>query len=106
MDFNPKYTITPKLLSNIKEITKLTTLLNNKRFSTPVKMRLEKNAVSLSVHSSTSIEGNPLPLTEVKIILKNKPENLRNSEKEVINYNDALIYLQNIIGKSTKLNKN
>ena len=105
MDFNPKFTITPKLLSNIKEITKLTTLLNNKRFSTPVKMRLEKNAVSLSVHSSTSIEGNPLPLTEVKIILKNKPENLRNSEKEVINYNDALIYLQNNIGKSTKLNK-
>lgn len=105
MDFNPKYTITPKLLINIKEITRLTTLLNNKRFSTPIKMRLEKNAISLSVHSSTSIEGNPLPLTEVNIILKNKPENLRNIEKEVINYYDALIYLQSIIGKSARINK-
>ena len=61
--------------------------------------------MSLSVHSSTSIEGNPLPLTEVKLILKNKPENLRNSEKEVINYNDALIYLRENIGNLTGLNK-
>jgi len=105
MDFNPKYTVTPKLLNNIKEITRLTTLLNNKRFSKPIKMRLEKNAISLSVYSSTSIEGNPLPLTEVKIILKNKPEHLRNTEKEVINYNDALIYLRKNIGKLANLNK-
>ena len=105
MDFNPKFTITLRLLNNIKEITRLTTLLNNKRFSTPFKMQLEKNAMSLSVHSSTSIEGNPLPLTEVKLILKNKPENLRDSEKEVINYNDALIYLRENIGNLTGLNK-
>lgn len=106
MDFNPKYTVTPKLLRNIKEITKISTELNNKRFPEPVKMELEKKAVNLSVHSSTSIEGNQLALTEVKIILKNKPENAKDSEKEVINYNDALIYLHEIIGKSKNLNKN
>jgi len=105
MDFNPKYTITPKLLRNIKEITKISTELNNKRFPEPIKMELEKKAVNLSVHSSTSIEGNPLALTEVKIILKNKPENAKDSEKEVINYNEALIYLHQIIGKSKNINK-
>ncbi len=103
MKFKPKYTITPKLLDNIKQITMIKTLLNNKRFPDTVKMRLEKNAVSLSVHSSTRIEGNPLPLTEVKKILKNKPEHARDSEKEVLNYNDALIYLKKLLGKNIKV---
>lgn len=103
MEFEPKYTITPKLLDNIKHITKIKTELNSKRFPDTVKMRLEKSAVSLSVHSSTSIEGNPLPLTEVKKILKNKPEHIRDSEKEVLNYNDALIYLQKLFGKKIRI---
>lgn len=103
MEFLPKYTITSKLLNNIKEITKIITELNNKRFPETIKTELEKRAVSLSVHSSTSIEGNPLPLTEVKKILKNKPENIRDSEKEVLNYNEALVYLQNNLKKNLSL---
>jgi Fic family protein len=103
MEFNPKYTITPKLLDNIKQITKIKTELNNKRFPDTIKMKLEKNAVSLSVHSSTSIEGNPLPLTEVKKILKNKPEHIRDSEKEVLNYNDALVYPERFLSKKVKI---
>lgn len=103
MEFKPNYTITPKLLDNIKQITKIKTELNNKRFPDTIKMKLEKSAVSLSVHSSTSIEGNPLPLTEVKKILKNKPKHARDSEKEVLNYNDALVYLERILGKKVKI---
>ncbi len=102
MKFNPKYTITPKLLDNIKQVTKIKTELNNRRFPDAIKVKLEKSAVSLSVYSSTSIEGNPLPLTEVKKLLENKPEHARDSEKEVINYNDALVYLQKLIGKKVK----
>jgi len=106
MEFNPKYTVTPKLLDNIKEITRIKTELNNKRFPDTIKMKLEKSAVSLSVHSSTSIEGNPLPLTEVKKILKNKPEYARDSEKKVLNYNDALGYLQKLLGKNVLIDEN
>jgi Fic family protein len=58
-----------------------------------VLLELEKRARVLSAHSSTSIEGNPLPLTEVKKILKNRPEHLRDTEREVLNYNQALIEL-------------
>ncbi len=53
----------------------------------------ERRAREISAFSSTSIEGNPLPLTDVKRILKNRPENVRDSEKEVLNYNKALIEL-------------
>jgi Fic family protein len=58
---------------------------------------MEKRAREISAYSSTSIEGNPLPLTDVKRILKNKPENARDSEKEVLNYNKALIELDALL---------
>lgn len=104
MKFEPRYKITSKLLDNIKKITEIKTELNNRRFSKTIRMRLEENAFSLSTHSSTSIEGNPLPLTEVRRILKNKPEHIRDSEKEVLNYNDALVYLQKLLGKGVRFN--
>ena len=82
--FEPKFNITSKLLENIKRIGVIVADLNNRHFSKLTLVRLEKTAREVSSHSSTSIEGNPLPLTEVKKIIKNKPENLRDSEKEVV----------------------
>lgn len=88
--FKPKYVITEKLLANIKRIAALVTDLNRKRFPKVAVLALEKAARELSTFASTSIEGNPLPLTEVKRILKHRPENLRDTEREVINYNRTL----------------
>jgi len=95
--FKPKYTITNRLLANIKRIAEIVTDLNNRSFSRVVLLELERRAREISAYSSTSIEGNPLPLTDVKRILKNKPENVRDSEKEVLNYNKALIELNELI---------
>ena len=94
--FKPKYTITNKLLSNIKYITLLVEELNNQRFPKLVLMDFERKAREVSTFASTSIEGNPLPLTEVKKVLKNKPEYIRDSEREVLNYNEALEYLNDL----------
>ena len=58
--------------------------------SAVVLVEFTRKANSISAYASTSIEGNPLPLTEVKNILKSKPENVRDSEREVLNYNSAL----------------
>jgi len=91
--FKPKYQITNKLLDQIKKINKLVIELNQKRFPDVVLVELEKSAREISSFASTSIEGNPLPLTEVKKVLKSKPKFIRDSEKEVINYNKALINL-------------
>jgi Fic family protein len=97
--FEPKYSITPKLLENIKRIGVIVADLNNRHFSKLALVKLEKRAREVSAHSSTSIEGNPLPLTEVKRIIQNQPENLRDSEREVINYNQALEFLSGGIEK-------
>jgi Fic family protein len=88
--FEPRFSITPKVLENIKKIGVIVAGLNSRHFSRLTLVKLEKVAREISSHSSTSIEGNPLPLTDVKKIIKNKPENLRDSEKEVVNYNQAL----------------
>ncbi|MCL5784238.1 MAG: Fic family protein [Patescibacteria group bacterium] len=88
--FNQKYIITDQLLANIKRINSLVNELNNRRFPHVVLVELEKTARAVSTYASTSIEGNPLPLTEVKKILKSKPAHIRDSEKEVLNYNQAL----------------
>lgn len=88
--FNPKYTITDTLLANIKRINSLVNELNDARLPHVVLLELERTAREVSAYASTSIEGNPLPLTEVKKILKNRPAHIRNSEKEILNYSQAL----------------
>lgn len=92
--FIPKYTITDQLLSNIKRISTLVNELNNRRFPKVILLEMERAAQAVSTYASTSIEGNPLPLTEVKKVLKSKPENVRDSEREVLNYNQALTSLE------------
>lgn len=103
--FKPLFEISPKLLENIKRIAVLIENLNNKKYPEVVLAEFEKSAREISAYSSTSIEGNPLPLTEVKKILKSQPAHIRDTEKEVLNYNNALIELEKISSdKSTTLN--
>lgn len=99
--FNPKYTISPKLLENIKRISTLIFELNGKKFPKVILLELEKKAREISAHASTSIEGNPLPLTEVKKILKTHPKFVRDSEKEVLNYNEALVQLDTVVKRKS-----
>ena len=98
--FNPKYTITDQLLANITQINRLIRDLNDRRFPKVVLVEFEKKAREISAYASTSIEGNPLPLTDVKRILKLKPANIRDTEKEVINYNYALESLNQLLKTS------
>jgi len=92
--FTPKYHISARFLANAKRIASLIVELNHLIVPQLVLFELAEDARILSSHTSTRIEGNPLPLTEVKRIFKQKPENIRDSEREVLNYNDALRQVQ------------
>jgi Fic family protein len=100
--FEPKYAISNRLLANIKRITEIITELNSRSFSNVVLAEMEKRAREISAFSSTSIEGNPLPLTDVKRILKTRPEHIRDTEKEVLNYNKALLELNNLLNNENQ----
>jgi len=103
--FKPQYTITNTLATNMRKIGEIVGELNSKVLSSTVLMNMERDARALSAHSSTQIEGNPLPLTDVKKIIKSKPEHIRDTEREVLNYNKAMLMLDEQIraGKISKL---
>ncbi|MEJ2693462.1 MAG: Fic family protein [Candidatus Thiodiazotropha sp.] len=90
MSWTPKYTISNKLLSTIREIGESLGELRSLHLSDQDLAKLEIEARELSSYASTSIEGNPLPLADVKRLLKTQKENVRDTEREVLNYNKAL----------------
>jgi Fic family protein len=91
--FEPKYQVSPQLLDTIKRIVVLVHELNKQQVGDVVLAQLRSEAQATSAYASTAIEGNPLPLTEVKRLLKSRPEHIRQSEREVLNYNQALLWL-------------
>jgi Fic family protein len=94
--FTPRYTVSPPLLDSIKRIAVLAHDLNRQAVSAVVFAELQAEAAAVSTFASTSIEGNPLSLTEVKRLLKQQPDHLRQSEREVLNYNQTLAELNDM----------
>lgn len=90
MNWKPKYTITDKLLFTIREIGQAIGEIKSFHLSDKTLAKLEIKARELSTYASTSIEGNPLPLTDVKQLLKTNTKHIRDTEREVLNYNEAL----------------
>jgi len=91
--FNPQYTVSPELLQTIKQVAVLVHELNKTAVPTAILTEMVAEATAVSTYASTSIEGNPLPLTEVKRLIKNRPDSMRQSEQEVLNYNRILTNL-------------
>ena len=91
--FQPRYQISPQLLHSLKRIAVLVHELNKRALPQVVLVELQAEARAVSAYASTGIEGNPLPLTEVRRLLKHPPAQARQSELEVLNYNRALTAL-------------
>ncbi len=90
MSWLPKYTLTDELLITIRKIGEVIGGINSVRLSTQAINELQIKARVLSTHASTSIEGNPLALTDVRQLLKSSPSQIRDTEREILNYNQAL----------------
>ncbi len=105
MTWKPKYTITDRLLFTMREIGEVVGEVKSYQLTGKALARLELDARQLSTHASTSIEGNPLALTDVKRVLKSNKQHIRDTEREVLNYNQALQVLYSSVRKgSFKLN--
>ena len=99
MKWKPEYRISDKLLLIIRGIGESIGEIKAYHLPDTALAKLELNARELSSFASTSIEGNPLPLTDVKQLLKNRKENIRDTEREVLNYNNALQKLYRLVGQ-------
>jgi Fic family protein len=96
--FAPTYTVSIPLLEMIKRIAVLAHNLNRQAVPDVVYAELQAEAAAVSTYTSTSIEGNPLPLTKVKRLIKQQPQHLRQSEREILNYNQTLVGLNEMSG--------
>lgn len=101
MLWQPQYTITDTLLRTIRQIGEAIGEINTYNFTNATLAKLQLQARQLSAYASTSIEGNPLPLTDVKQLLKTNRGKLRDTEQEVLNYNNALQGLYDAVGNKT-----
>lgn len=89
--YQPKYTITPSILSRIAEIAEIKAAVERSRVLPLNEAQLRRQAILRMAHTSTSIEGNPLAQFEVGKVLEGKA--VRAARKDILeveNYYQAL----------------
>jgi len=91
MPFEPKYTISNKILNNLTEIARGREIIKQAKLIPKWELKLRKEARIHNAHSSTSIEGNNLLLEQVAALAENKDVTAMAKDKdEVLNYLKAL----------------
>lgn len=95
MKYEPKYTISDRLHANLQEIERLKNIVRGRRVLPEAEAAIRLRATVDTVHSSTSIEGNPLDVNEVRaVITENKKLSKKEyAEIEVQNYKRALDFI-------------
>lgn len=87
--YNPKFTITPELTNWIAQIEAIKQKIDRSNILPEKEIALRHRAAIESVHSSTSIEGNPLNEKQVEAALAGKMNAWEKKVVEVVNYKKA-----------------
>ncbi len=95
MSYVPQYTINEKVKSNLQDIERLKNNIRGSRILPEVEASIRLRASVESIHSSTSIEGNPLNVNEVRAVITSDKilSKEEYAEIEVQNYKNALDYI-------------
>ena len=105
--FEPQFKYTDKIVKYIAQIASAKEIISNAKIIPLYDTKLKQDALIKSSHYSTSIEGNPLNLEEVKTLINNNQKPTTKAEQEVLNYfnvlNNLNKYSDKIITKNTIL---
>ena len=105
--FEPQFKYTDKIVKYIAQIASAKEIISNAKIIPLYDTKLKQDALIKSSHYSTSIEGNPLNLEEVKTLINNNKKPTTKAEQEVLNYfnvlNNLNKYSDKIITKNTIL---
>lgn len=101
MVFEPKFTITARLLALSEAIAALRERIQNAAVELSWVPALQRDSRSRNVHASTAIEGNPLTLEQVRAIEEGRTLAASDdrSQREVLNYFAGLRYVEQNAGK-------
>ncbi len=104
--FEPKFTITNKILKNIGSIEASKEIIDHAPLLPYYEKEFQKDALVRSVHFGTHIEGNELNFTEAEKVLEGKDIPARDRDiQEVINYRKVMEFIGHL-GKEEKLRIN
>ena len=105
--FEPQFKYTDKIVKYIAQIASAKEIISNAKIIPLYDTKLKQDALIKSSHYSTSIEGNPLNMEEVKTLINNNQKPTTKAEQEVLNYfnvlNNLNKYSDKIITKNTIL---
>jgi Fic family protein len=91
MSFNPRYTITDKILNNLTAIAAAREVIEQAHLVPKWEAKLRRQALLRNTHSSTAIEGNKLTLEQVEALAEGKDvAAISKDRKEALNYLEAL----------------
>ena len=88
MAYQPQFTISPRLLTLVESVAALRERIQGAAVELSWIPALQKDTRSRNVHASTAIEGNPLTLSQVRIMEEGRElaaSDVR-SQREVLNY--------------------
>ena len=68
MPFNPKYTITDKILNNLTTIASAREVIEQVCLSPELEEKLRRRALLRSAHASTALAGNKLTFKQVEAL--------------------------------------
>jgi len=94
----PKYQITPVILDHLTKISAAREIIINAPLVPKWELDLRREALIRSAHASTSIEGNSLSYEEVSDLgIGREVTAFGKDKQEVLNYFDALKYLDKLV---------
>ncbi len=101
--FNPVFKTTNKIVQHIAEISAARELILNAPLLPQLELKLQREAIIKMAHHSTSIEGNPLTLEQVKkLLIGNEVAAWQKDKDEVLNYVGVLEYIDKLGEKKVK----
>jgi Fic family protein len=101
--FNPVFKTTNKIVQHIAEISAARELILNASLLPQLELKLQREALIKMAHHSTSIEGNPLTLEQVKkLLIGNEVAAWQKDKDEVLNYVGVLEYIDKLGDKKVK----
>ncbi|TLY20109.1 MAG: Fic family protein [Nitrospirae bacterium] len=103
MAYQPRFTITAKLLVITEEIAAFREKILAATVQVPWIPTLQKDARVRNTHSSTAIEGNPLTLEQVRLLEEGQPlpTEPQRAKREVLNYLAGLRFIEQKAKKKT-----
>jgi len=101
--FKTNFKITNKIINHIVDISAARELILNASLLPQWEVKLRREAIVKMAHHSTSIEGNPLTLEQVKeLLIGNKIAAWEKDKNEVLNYVRVLEYIDKLGEKKVK----